>query len=143
MANISNLIKNIRQAVFGKDVRESIASAIEQTYEDAAERGNANMEVVDARGYYDTLKKRLDGENSNLKEQLIDIRQDVAQISTGTPIFVDSTSQMTNTSKLYVLSTNGEPNENEIYIWDKLLRTSVYQSAINLFPKNFQFCRRY
>ena len=32
----------------------------------------------------------------------------------------------------YVLSTNGEPNDNEIYIWDKLLRTSVYQSAINL-----------
>ena len=32
----------------------------------------------------------------------------------------------------YVISTDGEPKENEIYIWDKLLRTSVYQSAINL-----------
>ncbi|MBR3002847.1 MAG: hypothetical protein IKF38_04740 [Clostridia bacterium] len=64
MANITNLIKNIREAIFGKDVRESIASAIEQTYEDAAERGNANMEVVDARGNFDTLKKRLDNNDS-------------------------------------------------------------------------------
>ena len=32
----------------------------------------------------------------------------------------------------YVISTKGEPQENEIYIWDKLFRTSVYQSAINL-----------
>ena len=32
----------------------------------------------------------------------------------------------------YVISTDGEPKENEIYIWEKFLRTSVYQSAINL-----------
>lgn len=38
MASITELIKNIRSAVFGKDVRESIASAIEQTYKDAAEK---------------------------------------------------------------------------------------------------------
>lgn len=49
MVNITQLISNIRKAVFGKDVRESIASAIEQTYEDATKDGNANMEVVDAR----------------------------------------------------------------------------------------------
>ena len=38
MANITELIKNIRNAIYGKDVRESIASAIEQTYQDAAEK---------------------------------------------------------------------------------------------------------
>ena len=56
MANIAQLINNIRNAVYGKDVRESIASAIEQTYEDASEHGNANMEVVDARNGFNTLK---------------------------------------------------------------------------------------
>ena len=55
MANITNLIKNIRKAVYGKDVRESIASAIEQTYEDAIANGHTDMEVVDARQGYDTL----------------------------------------------------------------------------------------
>lgn len=38
MGNITELIKNIRNAIYGKDVRESIASAIEQTYKDAAEK---------------------------------------------------------------------------------------------------------
>ena len=32
----------------------------------------------------------------------------------------------------YVVSTNGEPKGNDINIWGKLYRTSVYQSAINL-----------
>ena len=64
MANITELIKNIRNAIYGKEVRESIAAAIEQTYEDATEQGNANMEVADARGNYSTLKKRLDNSDS-------------------------------------------------------------------------------
>ena len=64
MATITELIKNIRNAVFGKDVRESIASAIEQCYEDASKTGNANMEVTEARGTYNTLKKRLDNSDS-------------------------------------------------------------------------------
>ena len=35
MASITEMIKNIRNAILGKEVRESIASAIEQCYEDA------------------------------------------------------------------------------------------------------------
>lgn len=38
MSNITELIKNIRNSIYGKDVRESIAGAIEQCYEDAAEK---------------------------------------------------------------------------------------------------------
>lgn len=38
MASITELINNIRNAIFGKDVRESIARAIEQTYKDASEK---------------------------------------------------------------------------------------------------------
>ena len=64
MANITTLIQNIRKAVFGKDVRESIASAIEQTYEDATASGNANMEVSEARGTFGTLNKRLNNSDS-------------------------------------------------------------------------------
>lgn len=64
MANIIELIKNIRNAIYGKYVRESIASAIEQTYEDASKSGNANMEVSEARGEFDTLSKRLNNSDS-------------------------------------------------------------------------------
>ena len=66
MANITELIKNIREAILGKDVRESIAGAIEQCYEDASKNGNANMEVTEARGTFETLKKRLDDNDSNI-----------------------------------------------------------------------------
>lgn len=38
MSNITELINNIRNAIFGKDVRESIAGAIEQIYKDASEK---------------------------------------------------------------------------------------------------------
>lgn len=64
MANITDFIKNIRNAIYGKDVRESIASAIEQTYEDASKEGNANMEVADARGTFTTLNKRLNNSDT-------------------------------------------------------------------------------
>jgi len=72
MASIIELIKNIRNARLGKDVRESIASAIEQTYEDASEQGNANMEVVQARGTFDTLNQRLNNSDS-VKANMWDI----------------------------------------------------------------------
>ena len=59
MASITELVKNIRNAILGKDVRESIAASIEQCYEDASKNGNANMEVTEARGTFDTLSQRL------------------------------------------------------------------------------------
>lgn len=70
MGNIAEYLRTLRTAVFGKDVRESIAKSIEQTYEDATRSGNANMEVSDARGYYSSLKNRLDGDKSDLQSQL-------------------------------------------------------------------------
>ena len=66
MANITELIKNIRNAILGKEVRESIAGAIEQCYEDAAKGENANMEVIDARGTFSTLRKRLDNSDDSI-----------------------------------------------------------------------------
>lgn len=100
MENITEYLRNIRSAIFGKDVRESIAKAIEQTYEDATESGNANMEVIDARGSYGTLKKRLDGDKTNLQSQ-------INGLASGSPLVASSVSEMTDTSRVYVNTSDG------------------------------------
>lgn len=70
MANIQNYLNQIKTAVFGKDVRESIHDAIKQCYDDAAvNHDNANMEVKLARGSHNTLNDRLD-ENEKNQEKL-------------------------------------------------------------------------
>ena len=103
MASIIELIKNIRNARLGKDVRESIASAIEQTYEDATEKGSSNMEVAQARGRFDTLRERLnnvDIANNNLQNQ-------INSLASGSPLVASSVSEMTDTTKVYVNTTDG------------------------------------
>lgn len=70
MANIQNYLNQIKTAVFGKDVRESIHDAIKQCYDDATvNHDNANMEVKLARGSHNTLNDRLD-ENEKNQENL-------------------------------------------------------------------------
>ena len=66
MANIKNELNNIKNALYGKDVRNSIHDAIEQCYIDASINGNANMEVTQARGEHETLGERLDDHASQL-----------------------------------------------------------------------------
>lgn len=58
--NIDKLIDGIRHKTRGADVREAIARGIEVTFETASAEGNANMEVVKARGGARTLSERLD-----------------------------------------------------------------------------------
>lgn len=124
MSNITELIKNIRNAVYGKDVRESIASAIEQTYEDASENGNANMEVTQARGSFDTLKKRLDN-SDNVKANTIDVtrieknlRNQISSLSSGSPKGSYGTVQALITANpstgVYIVQSDGH-----IYSWIK------------------------
>lgn len=60
MSSIEEELSTIANAIYGKDVRNSIVSAIRKVYSDAAKEGNANMEVEAARGKYETLKDRLD-----------------------------------------------------------------------------------
>lgn len=60
MSSIEEELNTIANAIYGKDVRNSIVSAIRKVYSDAAKEGNANMEVEAARGKYETLKDRLD-----------------------------------------------------------------------------------
>lgn len=68
MANIQNYLNQIKTAVFGKDVRESIHDAIKQCYDDASiDHDNANMEVKLARGSHDTLNERFTSVEENIK----------------------------------------------------------------------------
>lgn len=69
MANITTYLNNIKNAVFGRDVRDSIHDAIKQCYDDASINGNANMEVTLARGEYNNLNERLDSHSSQIKEK--------------------------------------------------------------------------
>ena len=77
MANIQSYLNQIKNAVFGKEVRESIHDAIKQCYDDAAvNHDNANMEVKLARGTHDTLNDRLvenEKNQENLSSQLDNI----------------------------------------------------------------------
>lgn len=87
MANIQNYLNQIKTAVFGKDVRESIHDAIKQCYDDATvNHDNANMEVKLARGSHNTLNDRLDEnekKQENLSSQLdtIDIKMNTDSIN--------------------------------------------------------------
>lgn len=57
--NINVLVEGIRKKTRGADVRESIAKALEVTYENATKEGNANMEVAKARAHFMDLSARL------------------------------------------------------------------------------------
>src|SRR5699024_3256913 len=57
--SIQEHLDKIRNAVYGREVRESIAKGIETAYDDASENGNANMEVKMARGTNPNLNARL------------------------------------------------------------------------------------
>ena len=72
MANIKTYLNNIKTAVFGSEVRDSIHDAIQQCYDDASAKDNANMEVKMARGEYENLGKRLDSHSSQIKEKAND-----------------------------------------------------------------------
>ena len=127
MASITELIKNIRNAIYGKDVRESIAASIEQCYEDASKNGNANMEVSEARGSFDTLSKRLnnsddikaDKENlnteielrkssdNNLKNQANNLQSQIDSLASGSPQVANSIEEMTDITRVYVNTADG------------------------------------
>ena len=123
MGNITNLINNIKNAVFGKDVRKSICDAIEQCYEDAIANGHTDMEVAEARGSYSNLKERLNNDTYNLKKQ---ITQEIRNVSNGTPLIANSLDDMTDKDRIYVLITDGH-----IYSWSgtNWIDVGVYQAT--------------
>ena len=59
--SITNKLNQIKNAIYGKEVRGAIHDAIKECYDDASvNHDNANMEVKMARGAHDTLNDRLD-----------------------------------------------------------------------------------
>lgn len=89
----------IRRAIFGGEVRDSIADGIEvveQLREDydnqVINAGNSNAEIVDARGNYAKLKERLDKEHGEVISQL-DTNTSVIDINTSN---IDSLNQKIN-----------------------------------------------
>lgn len=66
--SIQNYLNQIKNAIFGKDVRQAIYDAIKQCYDDASiNNDNANMEVKLARGSHSTLNNRITENEENIK----------------------------------------------------------------------------
>lgn len=67
--SITNKLNQIKNAIYGKEVRGAIHDAIKQVYDDASvNHDNANMEVKMARGTHNTLNDRLDKSEQKLDE---------------------------------------------------------------------------
>lgn len=71
MGNITTDIENIRSAVYGREVRESIADAIEQVYEDATQTdpANTNLEVIQARSTFANLNARENAQDAAISTE--------------------------------------------------------------------------
>lgn len=98
----------IRKAIFGSEVRDSIADGIEvveQLREDydnqVINAGNSNAEIVDARGGHIKLKDRLDQVDSHLETK-------ANKSEIGSPLIANNISEMTDTTKVYVNTTDGK-----------------------------------
>lgn len=107
--SIQENLNTIKNAVYGNEVRNAIVDSIEECYNDASKNGNANMEVSIARGTYNTLNERLN-ENDSVVSQKADksyVDTKVNAVSRGTPTPVSSVDEMTDTTKTYLLTTDG------------------------------------
>ena len=58
-------VRKIRESVYGKDVREAIADGLEKAYTDS--NTSVEMEVIAARGAFDSLGDRLDAADAEIK----------------------------------------------------------------------------
>lgn len=77
---ISDLTEWIRTKGKGSDVREIIAQLFERTWLEATKEGNANMEVAQARGVFETLSDRLKNGDSELSKLIGDIERTDSRI---------------------------------------------------------------
>lgn len=95
MASIQEHLDKIKNAIFGKDVRQAIHDSIKQCYDDAAvNHDNANMEVKLARGSHNTLNDRL-VENEKNQEKIS------SQLD-------NNTNEINNLKDSYVMYLNGD-----------------------------------
>ena len=100
--SITNKLNQIKNAIYGKEVRSAIHDAIKECYDDASvNHDNANMEVKMARGTHNTLNDRLDNVDeiqAQTNAQLSEIQLDVS----------DNYTYLTQ-------QLNAKANESEVY----------------------------
>ena len=81
--SITNKLNQIKNAIYGKEVRGAIHDAIKQVYDDASvNHDNANMEVKMARGTHNTLNDRLDKSEQKLDETNAQLSENTNEIAT-------------------------------------------------------------
>lgn len=118
MGTIKNFIENIKKARYGKDVRQSIVDALEQTYDDAIANGHTDMEVVKARDKYDNLNSRLEADKTeriesinkeaeNRKNAAENLQSQINGLASGSPLVASSMAEMTDTTRIYVNTADG------------------------------------
>lgn len=77
--SIQQYLDKIKNAVYGREVRGAIHDAIKQTYDDASEGGDANMEVKMARGTFPNLNARLDNQDDKIRVNSSQLAQKVSK----------------------------------------------------------------
>ena len=85
---ISELATFIREKGHGADTREAMAQALERVYHDAAQSGNANMEVSMARGGFHTLGERLNDTNTQLAQTKQAFNDSVSKVTTDSEVIL-------------------------------------------------------
>lgn len=147
--SIQNYLNQIKNAVFGKDVRQSIYDAIKQCYDDASiNHDNANMEVKLARGSHDTLNERFTSVEENIKTTNEQLDKNMNYISKKEKLNMyrylittfTANSLDDDNSHLHVYLSNDGINWNKFSEYDKKLRdpfvfrynNSYYITATNL-----------
>lgn len=79
--SIQDELNQIKNAVYGKDVRDAIHDSIKKTYDDASASGNANMEVEMARGTHPNLRSRLEEVDDKQQQHAAQLAQTEQEIS--------------------------------------------------------------
>lgn len=116
--NINILVEGIRKKTRGADVRESIAKALEVTYETASKEGNANMEVKKARGAFNVLSERLQSidKSLNSKADFDEMQKKIQNIVSGSPkgtyanLSELKSAKPTGEQGIFITSDNGQWN---------------------------------
>ena len=140
--NINILVDGIRKKTRGADVRESIAKALEVTYETASKDGNANMEVAKARGPFDHLSDRFSTIDNiiNSKADEAEIKAMLNNILDGTPkgtypnVSALRSAKPSGDKGIYVTTDNGHWNYWNGSSWAD---GGSYQSPIEGVPNQF------
>src|SRR5699024_799485 len=129
--SIQEHLNKIRNAIYGREVRESIAKGIETAYDDASENGNANMEVKIARGTHPNLRSRLeevDNKQRHTTSQSAQTGQDV--VATNTRIDQIITTPVDGVSAEEII--DGRDGEDSLGANSRLIKSNIDTKLSNL-----------